>query len=330
MTVQRRIIFSTSLLILAGVLVLGIGEWQAQSKEAASNMIYPMDAPGLKFEFRPGGTENAYGYNERELSIEKPPGMRRVAVLGDSVTHGGEVPMGQTYSHIAENTLHAMGLTDYQVLNFAVYGYDIESIEALARYRVPAWKPDLVVYGFYTNDVIATELTTVSGYPTWVGTGARPFAVLSRSLDPTLHQYSALFRKIEGAAAARALANTSQKPQWEWFEQHFAGLIEACRELSAPLVVYLLPPHVFVQPSMEACNKAAGVKMSFCENNLKALNGVLELATKYGIPALDGGAAYRTGPVVDLHRIEDDPHHPNEEGHRRLGVYLGKAIAGMQ
>ena len=73
---------------------------------------------------------------------------------------------------------------------------------------------------------------------------------------------------------------------------------------------------------MNACNAAAGQGPGFCEENLKLMETALAILQKYQVDAYDGGAAYRSGPVVDLHDVAGDPHHPNAEGHRRLGEYL--------
>lgn len=57
------------------------------------------------------------------------------------------------------------------------------------------------------------------------------------------------------------------------------------------------------------------------------MSHALTIATAHGGVVYDGGAAYREGPVTDLHLEPNDPHHPNIEGHRRLGVYLAHILA---
>jgi lysophospholipase L1-like esterase len=298
-------------------------ERQAAQTEQAGNILLPENTPGLKYEFRSGAPQNSYGYRERELALEKPPQLTRIAVLGDSVTYGAGVEEEQRYSRVLESGLQAHGLSEVQSLNFSVMGYDIESIVAMLRYRVLVYQPDLVIYGYYVNDQIPTELITISGHPLWVSTRARDFTVLTSALDRYLHPHSALFRQLEGTTASRAIAKRGQAlSQWDWFEAQFAELVQLCQQQSIPLLVLLIPPHVFVQPTMSACNAAANQGPSFCEDNLKLMESALLIVEKYQVDAYDGGAAYRSGPVVELQDVAGDPHHPNAEGHRRLGMYL--------
>lgn len=342
MTLSRRLLF-TAVLTLIGVSALTtMIEGGIRYEESSANLVFPDNSPGLKYAFRPGGTENSFGFNEREVPQTKTPGQFRIAVLGDSVTHGAMVPADQAYPRVAEQRLQAAGYSNVQVLNFAVYGYDIESIEALARDQMSQWAPDLLVYGFFTNDAIPTQIVSIEpgthlfgenneahGYPVWVGTIPRPFVVLSPDVDPWLHGKSALFRRWEGAVADRALAahQDKQLSKWDWYEEHYRGLVAASQALKIPLITYLIPPHVFVQPDMESCNEAAAKALKFCEQNFEIMSQALMIAQRDGGIPYDGGAAYKSGPVTDLHGSPDDPHHPNAEGHRRLGNYLAGVLA---
>lgn len=317
---MRRVLFALLIALLAALIVGGLGELRQRQIEATDAIVIPTDAPGLKYEMRPGPLTNSHGYKERELPIEKPAGTLRVAVVGDSVTHGAFVPAEQVYSRVVEDQLHAAGRTDVQVLNFAAYGYDIDSLAALVRYRARAWSPDLIVYGYYVNDQIPTQMVTAAGQPIWVG--ARPFTVLAPGLDGLLHDRSALFRKYEGAKGARYLASLGKQPpsDWDFFRNGLSALLDAAGQ--TPVVVLLIPPHVFVQPSMAACNASAQAGPWFCEGNLEILQQALTIFRERGLMTVDGSAAYRAGPVVDLHGVPTDPHHPNPEGHRRLASAL--------
>jgi lysophospholipase L1-like esterase len=121
------------------------------------------DDPRLRFELRPGGVARAeveYRVNELglrgpETTIEKPPGVRRIAVLGDSIAFGYWVSDGQGFARQLETLLTDRPSADgrVEVLNFGVPGYNLEQeIEAL-REKALAFSPDLVVVLFCLNDL---------------------------------------------------------------------------------------------------------------------------------------------------------------------------------
>ncbi|HKZ31185.1 MAG TPA: SGNH/GDSL hydrolase family protein [Vicinamibacteria bacterium] len=121
------------------------------------------DNPRLRFELRPGGAVRAeveYHVNELglrgpETTLEKPPGVRRVAVLGDSIAFGYWVSDEQGFARQLERLLNqaASGAGRVEVLNFGVPGYNLEQeIEAL-RAKALAFSPDLVVVLFCLNDL---------------------------------------------------------------------------------------------------------------------------------------------------------------------------------
>ena len=121
------------------------------------------DNPRLRFELRPGGVARAeveYRVNELglrgpETTREKPPGVRRVAVLGDSIAFGYWVSDEQGFARQLERLMNeaASGAGRVEVLNFGVPGYNLEQeIEAL-RAKALAFSPDLVVVLFCLNDL---------------------------------------------------------------------------------------------------------------------------------------------------------------------------------
>jgi lysophospholipase L1-like esterase len=324
----RRALFAAAPGVAILLVALGLGEWGMRQAEARHIHI-PTDAPGLKYELTPGGHQNSHGMNERELPMEKPAGTKRIAVLGDSVTHGAFVPPTQVWSRVLENELVAQGLPA-QTLNFAAFGYDVESVAAMLEYRALAWQPDVVVYGFYVNDPIPTELVDSGDNPLWVGSGPREFTVLGAAIDPWLHDRSALFRRFEGAKAARmiqARGSSVAPADWDFFTRGLDRLVAVAAAAHLPLVVLAIPPHEFSQPDLATCNTAARMGPRFCEQNQEIMTRAEALFSARNLPIVDGIAAYRAGPLADLHGTPDDPHHPSAEGHRRLGVAVAPVVA---
>jgi lysophospholipase L1-like esterase len=121
------------------------------------------DDPRLRFELRPGGVAraeveyrvNQLGLRGPETTIEKPPGVRRIAVLGDSIAFGYWVSDGQGFARQLETLLRdgSSAGERIEVLNFGVPGYNLEQeIEAL-REKALRFSPDLVVVLFCLNDL---------------------------------------------------------------------------------------------------------------------------------------------------------------------------------
>jgi hypothetical protein len=90
---------------------------------------------------------NAHGYRGPDRPWEKPPGVRRVVVLGDSYVDGSEVGDAEVFTAILARTLSGI-----DVVNLGVYGYSTAQ-ELLTLDRVGRrYAPDLVVLVTISND----------------------------------------------------------------------------------------------------------------------------------------------------------------------------------
>lgn len=92
---------------------------------------------------------NSHGQRDRERTIEKPPGVRRVLLLGDSVVEGYGLPESATISRQLEN-LYSDGKTE--VLNFGVSAYCTRAEVELLETKGFQFEPDIVVLVFVEND----------------------------------------------------------------------------------------------------------------------------------------------------------------------------------
>jgi hypothetical protein len=102
---------------------------------------------------------NALGFrDDRDYAIEKPAGTFRILVLGDSVTFGHGTRSDTTYPYLLEQRLREWKPdTEWQVWNLGVPGY-ATSQELAYLERVGArYEPDLVIVGFYQNDLTGNE-----------------------------------------------------------------------------------------------------------------------------------------------------------------------------
>ena len=115
------------------------------------------DDPRLRFELRPGGVARAeveYRVNELglrgpETTREKPAGVRRIALVGDSIAFGYWVADEHGFARQLEGLLAAApGAGRIELLNFGVPGYNLEQEIETLRAKALAFEPDLVVVLF--------------------------------------------------------------------------------------------------------------------------------------------------------------------------------------
>jgi len=97
-------------------------------------------------------TINAEGFRDTEdYTKDKPPGVFRVLVLGDSHTQGYEVDQEQTFAEVLERRLIRAGL-DAQAMNTGVSGFSTAEELAFLEDEGVEYAPDAIVLGFFAND----------------------------------------------------------------------------------------------------------------------------------------------------------------------------------
>ena len=97
--------------------------------------------------------------DNREYDLEKKPNTFRILALGDSVTFGHGSVYEHTYPYLLEQQLRRWRPdVDWQVWNAAVPGYNTSQELAQLLEVGPRFKPDLVIVGFFDNDIIDNEV----------------------------------------------------------------------------------------------------------------------------------------------------------------------------
>lgn len=92
---------------------------------------------------------NSHGQRDRERTLQKPDGVRRVLLLGDSVVEGYGLRESETISSRLED-LYPDGSTE--VLNFGVSAYCTRAEIELLEVKGLRFNPDVVVLVFVEND----------------------------------------------------------------------------------------------------------------------------------------------------------------------------------
>jgi hypothetical protein len=94
---------------------------------------------------------NSKGLREREIPYEKPRGVTRILVLGDSSVVGFEVPEEAVFTRVAEAQLRERGYT-VEFINAGVRGYGTDQSLLFLEDEGLRYAPDLVLYKWTDND----------------------------------------------------------------------------------------------------------------------------------------------------------------------------------
>lgn len=100
---------------------------------------------------------NQAGFRDVTRVVAKPPDTIRLLVLGDSVAFGWGVAQSDRFSDILERALNENRTTEsaniqFEVLNFAVPGYNTVMEAATYESAAEQYKPDVLVLSLVTND----------------------------------------------------------------------------------------------------------------------------------------------------------------------------------
>lgn len=96
---------------------------------------------------------DADGMREPNLTIAKPANTYRVALLGDSMVEGLQVPIEKTFGQLLSNQMQTPDGKNVQILNFATSGYSTAQEYVQLKKQVMKYKPDLVLMGYDSRDI---------------------------------------------------------------------------------------------------------------------------------------------------------------------------------
>jgi lysophospholipase L1-like esterase len=183
---ERLLNIGLSIAVLA--VLCGIGEAAVRvwgPRPDAGNFHERLPGSPRRWRLTPGGkgvvggealAVNSFGMRDREYPLAKPPGVTRIAVLGDSYTFGNAVPLAKTFVKVLERDLNdAAGSARFEVMNFGVKGYDTSQELATLREVALPLDPDMILVAYFLNDV---------GDPERFGGEESPGAGDARANDP--------------------------------------------------------------------------------------------------------------------------------------------------
>jgi len=104
---------------------------------------------------------NKMGFRDSDHSVEKVPGVKRVVVVGDSVTEASDVEWEAVFSARVQAGLGS----SYEVITLAMGGLNTPQEIHLFEKEGLAYKPDLVILNFVLNDAdFYTEYNATKRY----------------------------------------------------------------------------------------------------------------------------------------------------------------------
>jgi len=124
------------------------------------SLFVPSEDAEMGYDLRPnfrglffGGRVTTNAHAVRVCGISGDSTCRRLAMLGDSVAFGHGVSDNQTIPCKLEGLLGRRAGHQWDVINLAVPGYDIEQVVRRYAHHRRRIRPDVVVYLFHPNDI---------------------------------------------------------------------------------------------------------------------------------------------------------------------------------
>ena len=300
----RQALFLAVVLVVALVLAEGVARLLAprRPRPPDSPYVYSADREVL-YEHRPlaelphGRRSNRDGLiADREYAVPKPPGVYRIASLGDSVAY---LSSGKTYAQLLQERLDALPARGvrFEVLDFSVVGYNSRQELAVLRAKALRFQPDFVLLGYCVNDD-----EPAFGLTLFLTPGEHP-----ASLGTRLHSRLLVFliNRYDRYLDWRSLTHHD----YTYVERLFAALREL-RDDRGTGVLVLFFPALGGEPRAQTF----------------AMRAPIGLARREELPLLTPEDLLDHQPLEQYQRPPADGLHMNEAGHRLVAEKAFEAI----
>ncbi len=264
---------------------------------------------------------NSLGFDEREFPLRKPPGVYRIAVLGDSLSLSA--PRAARLERVIVERLNAQSSepVTYEALNFGRVGADTPEETGILQRTVWRTDPDFVLLEWYVND-----LENGDRIDRPVGADLIPFATIRRATDRSLfrwmiqEQFDVMQERLGlletfPAYMYRTFGDPAY-PRWEGAAVALRDFIGECRAHRTPVAIALFP---HLSPGL-----SAGA-YEFAELH----DQVLQLCREEAVPCVDlrpAFTAHRDHMRLWVSRFDQ---HPNALAHRLAGERLAEALGPL-
>jgi hypothetical protein len=152
---------------------------------------------------------NNLGFRDpRDYELKKAAGTFRILVFGDSVTFGHGAVYETTYPFLLEGKLKAWRPdVRWEVWNLGVPGYNTGQELAYLQEVGGRYDPDLVVIGFYENDLIDNQVHDPAALD-------RAKSAIQRTMQRYLYSYE-LYRRVALTVRYRLMTSAADRQRLE-------------------------------------------------------------------------------------------------------------------
>ena len=246
---------------------------------------------------------NALGLRDREFTLDKPAGVRRVLVLGDSMTFGWGAREEDSYPKVLERLLNGSG-GPLEVVNAGVGNYNTAQEVAYFRERGIRLNPDEVILGFYINDAEPTpseQTGLIARHSYFYVLAASGWDAFQRQRG-WKESFESYYRNLYA----------EESPGWRNARNALKELSAMCRDARIRLRLVIIPEL-----------HAPGEAYAF-----RDIHGIVAAAARReGIPVLDLVDAFGGVEPQSLWVSRGDAH-PNASAHRIIAAALFKEMTG--
>ena len=238
------------------------GSWSGRSFLVADTIDVYKLVPG--HDYGGGLRGNNFGYPGPDFQRNKRPGIRRVAVLGDSFAVGPAVPFADNFLTLLEGHLQNM-----EIYNFGISSTGPREYQTVLHEDVWQFHPDIVLVCVFVGNDITESLATPHGmslrktalyqFLSRAGRLARerarqPVLSIASSADqfprPPLAEQT--FREVE---ARRLLVCQTPPPaglekKWQRVLSHLEQIMADCKSRHVPVGFVLIPDEFQVHPAV--------------------------------------------------------------------------------
>lgn len=248
---------------------------------------------------------NTQGLRDKEYSLNKPAGVLRILMLGDSLTFGWGVPLNDTFSKRIERLYMERGV-NAEVINTGVGNWN--TVQQVQYYITKGhlFNPDIVVLNYFINDA---EPVPQNQNPSWIMQYCYSCVLI-------MGRFDTLVRLVAGGESWDSYylnLFVGENPSgWYASKEALFRLAEFCEERGIKLLIANLPELHDVQ------NYRFGQVTKMVKN----------VAVELGIPFVDLLPSLEKFPSHQLWVTPPDPH-PNSFANTHIANGIFDALLEM-
>ena len=264
------------------------------------------------------GKANRLGFRDRDHAVEKPSGVFRIVVLGDSVGLGLNVARREDiFPALLETRLREEGW-NAEVINLSVTGYNTQQEVATLAAKGLQYEPDLVLVAYTLSDrerldgnIMETLLSAARIGPARIERRANPYLIHSALYRFIYYRVFARSKTGPTEADSKASAQALAAISGDTVAPSFAALRDLSHKHRFRVLVAIFPYFVNLTKGYEYQAEHASAARD---------------ARRNGFEVLDLLGPMRNCRKTMRKRIQVDSFHPNEVGHRCAAEAMARAI----